>query len=280
MCLADKAMLVVLNISQWTGRRKDLGATETIETAYSTETDVGHYWKKLLPNCTELKSIQAVSQRIRKYYYEQTLPWFSDGSRIINSAHYLEFSNEFRKLKGEFDDAVNQFINTYPNLVSLAQTKLGALFNAAEYPSAESLKLAFSCSIHFMPVPDVKDFRVDLTESEKEEFQNKIKEVETQAVKECYTRLAQVVNKAVSRLSNSETIIRDSLIENIQDICQLLPKLNVMKDQSLEATRLEVENIVSNINPSLVRENEAARQDSARQLRDALNKMSGFMGAL
>ncbi len=275
--LSNKALLVVLNISQWTGRKYDRNATTKVESDFSTQGKVGQYTKKLLPKCLELDRVNQVQAKIRGYFYEQSLPWFTDGSRIISSKNYMAFTAEFRKLKSEFDTAVNDFIREYPVLIAAAKIKLGDLFNAIDYPNEERIKLCFSCDVHFMPIPDVKDFRIEISDEEKDEFTKKMQSVESQAMKEVWSRLYEVVNKAASRLNSPDAIIKNSLIENIQEVCQLLPKLNLNDDTSLETMRLEVEKTIAGINPDVCRNSDLARQDGAKALNEALNKMSVFM---
>src|SRR5437773_536002 len=105
MSLSNKAILVNLSISQWVGRRIEKSAKETVETAHTTDKRVGNYTKKLLPGAKELEEIQRLAGAIRVFFYTNTAPWLNDGSRIISSKHYMEFTAEFRQMKGVLDRA-------------------------------------------------------------------------------------------------------------------------------------------------------------------------------
>lgn len=277
MSLSNKAMLVNLSISQWTGKKIDRRANETVERTHLTEGKVGLYSKRLLPNTKELDTINNTSQAMRKFFYDNTLPWFSDGSRIIKASHYMEFTNKFREYKEQFDKAVREFIQSYPALREQAKRKLGDLYNESDYPSDQEIQYTFNVNVSFMPVPDVGDFRTEILDSEKDEFLNKMKEVEVSAVKECWHKLYDVVNKAVGKLKVPDAIFRDSLIENIQDVCTLLPKLNVTDDTELDSMRKELENTLSGISPDAVRSNLVARHDAAKKLEELSSKMDIFM---
>jgi hypothetical protein len=87
-----------------------------------------------------------------------------------------------------------------------------------------------------------------------------------------------VVSKAAEKLQNPESVFRDSLIENIQDICQLLPRLNVSDDPNLEAMRLQVEKLLTEVKPSDCRNSITERKTAAAKLDDITSKMSVFMG--
>lgn len=279
MAITNKALIVNMKISAWTGRKLDKVATNTVQTSHLTEDGAGNYTKKLLPGAEELREINRIAGAIRVFFHEQTLPWFSDGSRILSSKNYLDFTQSFRIKKSEFDSAVAVFLDKYPVLCEQARLKLGDLFRETEYPTVAGLRNAFECEIAFMPVPDVGDFRVEILDSEKDAFLNRMQEIESNAMRECWTRLYEVVSKASARLQSPEALIRDSLIQNIADICALLPKLNVSDDPDLEAMRANVETLVSGISAYECRESKDARNEAAAKLNDITSKMSAFMGS-
>lgn len=275
--ISNKAMLVSLKISQWAGRKHDRQATNTVETAYSTKGKVGQYSKKLLPGAMELAEIQRQAQDIRMFFYEQTLPWLSDGTRILSSKNYMEFTNAFRQRKASFDTIVEEFIDQYPTLLIEAKEKLGTLFKETDYPSPKKLRECFDCEIGFMPIPDVTDFRVTLSDEEKDTFLKRMQEVEQTAMRDCWSRLHDVVAKAAGKLQSPDAIFRDSLIENISEICKLLPKLNVTDDTNLEKMRQDVESLVAGISTDACRDNPEMRTYAAKRLDDITSKMSAFM---
>lgn len=278
MSLATKALLANLHISQWTGRKHDKRATGTVEEEYKSEKAVGNYTKKLLPGAKELDAVNRIAGGLREFFYEQSLPWCADGSRIISSKGYLEFTSEFRKRKTEFDNAVASFLDAYPTLRENARAKLGNLFAEGDYPTVSQLKGSFRCEVAFLPLPDVADFGTEILDSERDSFLTKMREVETNAMRECWTRLHDVVSKAAVRLQEPEAVFRDSLIQNIQDMCALLPKLNVTDNPDLERMRVEVEQLAAGMVPAQLRKSELVRTDAAQKLDAITSKMSVFMG--
>lgn len=279
MSLTKKALLANLRISQWTGRKYDKRANDTVETKHNTQGRVGNYTKKLLPGAETLENVRRLADSIRKFFYEQSLPWFSDGSRIVAAQNYLDFVNEFRTRKAEFDNAVSDFLAEYHSLKSEAHASLGDLYNDAEYPNYDYLKETFSCEITFLPIPDAGDFRVEILDSEKETFLKNMARVEQDAARECWERLYKVVNKAAERIADPKAILRDSLLENVHEICALLPKLNVTDDPDLESMRIAVKKTVNSISTDDCRKVTSVREDAARVLANITDKMGAFMGA-
>jgi len=279
MSLSNKALLANLTVSQWTGRKLDKQATNTVATTHQTKGRAGNYTKKLLPESKELEAISTRCNALRTFFYDQTLPWYSDGSRILSSKNYLDFTNEFKKLKADFDHAVDLFLVEYPALQARAANQLGNLFNNADYPSVTGLRTLFSCNISLMPIPAIEDFRVEILDSEKQTFITRMRDIESAAMKDCWNRLYSVVSKATQRLSDPDAIFKNTLIENITDICALLPKLNVTDDATLESMRTAVESAVSKLQPDTLRDNMHARKNAVNELDQITSKMSAIMGA-
>lgn len=278
MSISNKALLVNLSISQWAAKRIDKQATNTVEVSHKTQSRVGNFTKKLIFG-DELDNIHTLAGNIRTWFYQNTLPWATDGSRMLKNSNYFEFTETWRAKQNEFETLKQAFLNAYPTLRENARQKLGELFQESEYPDQNNLENSFSCSLTFMPVPDISDFRVDLSDFEKKTFLDTMRRVETEALTECWTRLKEVVSKATNKLSDPGAVFRNSLIDNVQEMCSLLPKLNVMDDPNLESMRREVEKLILNISADRCRENNTARQDAAAKLADIEAKMSAFMGA-
>lgn len=270
--LSQRALLVSLNISQWVGRKMDKRATNTANTAHRADASAGSYTKKLLPGAEELEKVNALAAQARKFFYENTLPWMSDGTRIISSKNYLKFVEGMRKTKDEFSRAVKDFEAEYPRLKAEAVKRLGDLHDPEDYP--ENIGAKFSMQDTYLPLPDAKDFRVEISEAERREFQRKMKEVESQAMRECWSRLRDVVKTASDRLANPDAIFRDSLIENIKEVAALMPLLDISTDSKLDDARREVEAIVKNLSPDVLRDNRGERDKASKALKDIESRMA------
>jgi hypothetical protein len=279
MSLSSKGLLVIMNVSQWTARKLDRRAASTVSSVHAADRAAGNYSKKLLPGATELERVSHLARALRGFLYDETLPWLSDGTRIIASKNYLSFAREFSLRKREFETAVAEFIAAYPQLRLDAQSRLGDLFSPSDYPSEDYLRQAFRCEINYLPLPDVGDFRTDLSEEDRAAFEMKMKETESVAMRDVWERLHKVVSKAAQTLTEPEAKFKDTLIGNINEICAALPRLNITDDPKLEEMRVSVERIVAGVSPDVCRDNLSERQKTASALRAQLNQLDGIMGA-
>lgn len=284
MKLNDKALLVQLTVSQWTARKYDKKVTEQIATQHDTVIEAGRYNKSLLPLNDYLGNIHQKTTAIRKEYYENTLPWGINGTQMIPSKNYLSFMTKFRQHKTEWLSLVNNFVDVYPQLKLDAQRLLpNGLYKEEDYPTIDGVRDKFGIDMVVMPVP-ADDFRIQISDDELSAIQQQVTERVTnasqEAMKEAWQRLYDVVKHASDKLNDPNATFRDSLVQNISKICEVLPRLNFADDVNLENMRQQVETALATQNPDALRVDWDLRDVKAQQAKDITDKMKAFMGDL
>jgi hypothetical protein len=275
---ADNALLVSLNISKPTFRKQDKKVSKEVATSHGVKASAGNYNKALLEGAVELEAVNTATGNVRTFFYKNTLPWALDGAAILPTANYFDFTTEMRRLKSEWQTSVNNFLLAYDSLKQQAKLDLNTLYDDRDYP-ANPDKL-FKFEITYLPVPQVSDFRIQLASEELAKFEGMIKSTEQEAVKEVWSKLYEVVEKAAERLRDPKAIFRDTLVDNAIEICALLPKLNFSNDANLEAMRLEVEQVLASKQPETLRGLPSVRKQTVENLDDIMSRMGAFMGAV
>jgi hypothetical protein len=279
MNLNDRALLVQLNVSQWTARKYDKSASKEVTTAHGANQAAGRFNKSLLPMNDKLDNIHKKTTLIRTKYYDNTLPWGLDGTMMLPTANYLHFMSEFRKEKGEWQVLVQEFYDDYEQDILDAQRILGSLYSAADYPTGDNLRVKFSMDMAVFPVPS-SDFRVAIGSEElsriQQDVERRVKDAEQAALKDVWTRLYDRVKHMAEKLADPKAIFRDSMLENTREICALLPRLNFSDDPNLEAMRQQVEASLIK-HPEALRNDPDLRRDTAAEAKAIMDKMSVFM---
>jgi hypothetical protein len=283
MKLSDRAILVQLNISTWSANKldKEISAeTSAIKGAISNSVRTH---KSLLPMCDLLDDIKKKASLIRTKFYDNTLPWGVKGIQILPTANYLAFMTDFRKERAEYEQLVNRFVPEYPQLVVDAQRFLGAAYKPADYPEAHEIGDKFKMDMQVMPVPNT-DFRVNIADEElqriHDEVEARVKQAAKGAMMDVWQRLYDKVKHLAEKLDDPKAIFRDSTVNHLVDLCEMLPRLNVMDDPDLEAMRQEVEAKLAGYNPDTLRADVKVRQTVATEANDIAAKMAAFMGGL
>lgn len=281
MNLSDRALLVQLSISQWTARKYDKKVTNEVASAHGTTSAAGRYNKSLLPMNDLLDRVHKKTTYIRTKFYENTLPWGMEGTQMLPTSNYLQFVNEFRKEKGEWQSLVNDFVSNYDQLRLDAKRLLGSLYDDADYPDQHVLADKFKIDMAVFPVPST-DFRVSIASEElsriQQDVERRVADAQSTAMKEVWDRLYDRVKHMAEKLADPKAIFRDTMVENTKELCALLPRLNFMDDPNLEALRQQVETTLLK-HPEALRNDPDLRRDTAAEAKAIMDKMSVFMGA-
>ena len=284
MTLDTKAVLVQLNISQWTARKYDKRVTQEVSDKHNTVGDVGRYNKALLPNNDLLKRIQKKATAIRTEYYANTLGWgVTDGIQLLPSANYMDFMEQFREHRAEWQVLVDEFISQYMQLKDNAERTLGDMYNESDYPEEHELRSKFAMDMTVLPVPS-DDFRVEIGSDEMEriadEVRSQVEGAYQSSIKEIWQRLYDKVETMNAKLSDPKAVFRDTLTENLSDVCDLLTRMNINNDPDLESIRQQVDSELARNHPDALRNDPIKRREVADKSKDIMSKMNVFMGGL
>lgn len=276
--IQDKSMLVELNISVWTGKKMDKKVSEEVDASKNTKTKAGNYTKHLLAGTDKLDQVSKMVAGIRNWHYTQTLPWSDAGARLLPMGNFFDYKNSLNYYESEFNAAVEDFLDEYPNLVSAAAFQLGDLFDRNEYPDVEELRSKFKFRYVFLPVADVSDFRVKVGEESadelKEQYQKFFTDKLNGAMQDLWGQLHETLTRISSRLDyepdETKKLFRDSMFTNAMDLCQMLTKMNVTADPKLEQARKELERALAGVDVKDVRDSDEVRKSVKRKVDDIL----------
>ncbi len=276
--LNDKAMIVYLNISLWTARKYDKRVSQEIERHYNAD-EAGRYNKVLIAK-EHLANIRQLISSARTFHYENTLPWDDHGGRLLPTTNYFDYLNGINKFRDTFETEVANFIRAYPSLKQDAYLRLNALFEEKDYPDVENLKTKYAFKNQIIPVPDADDFRVNLSseevESIKDSIEQQVQDSTEAAMHDLWKRLFKVVGHMAERLKDPENKFKNTLVENIEDLCELLPKLNITGDPELDKTVDEIRSKLTMNYPQTLRDNSIVRNKTAQAAQKILNKMRHY----
>ena len=280
--LSTCAMLVNLSISQWGGRKFDKKATKEVADNHNASADEIGRFNKVLVAVSALKTISKLVHEIRSFHYANTLPWSSAGPCILPSANYPFYAEKMRDYKVEFEKRVVEFISNYPAYIEDSKSRLNGLFNPDDYPV--DIEHRFNIKVSVLPVPSADDFRVQVGDAEtariKAEIEESVRKTTAVAMKELWARLYDAIGCIHERLSNKDNVFRDSLIGNLSELVDLLPRMNIANDPDLARMAIEAKEKFTKEAPDTLRTNVFVRSKVAVDAKEMMEKMSGFIGKI
>jgi hypothetical protein len=194
----------------------------------------------------------------------------------------MEFADRMRAFRSHRDQLAAEFVRGYPLFVEEARTQLNGAFNSEDYLSQERIGDRFKFNVEYKPVPDAGDFRVSIVREAMDELRasvsQRVAEAEKAIRRDLASRIAKPLVHMVNRLSDPDADFRDSLVGNLREICDLIPKLNILGDPEIEAVRERIYTELYRADTDLLKENQVVRASTARKAQNILDKMSDYFG--
>ena len=280
------ALLVELNVSQWTARKLDRSTTdELVSNKHAQAKGAARVNKNLFAGRSELEVVGQHVTETRSFVYDNTLPWSDSGIRLLPSAKFMEFNAKLQQAEDKFYGLVTEFVTVYPSLITAQAMALGDMFNRNDYPQPTDIEHRFNFNVNYMPVPASGDFRVDIGNDAQEELRKKLSSLADErveyAMKDIKGRLLEHLKRMSDRLSidyvSGEAKPRkfhDSLLDGAHDLCDLASSLNIINDPQLDDARKALKKAIGGIDVKDLRKDVGARNDVKTQVDDILSKFS------
>lgn len=288
--IATAAILIDLNISTWTGRKRDKKTTQEVMSSKQTGSDkAASVIKNLMSDDKELDAIKAYAQETRLYVAKHTYPWGDGGSRLLPSGLIFEVTGELDGRIQEFESMVQRFVADYSVKVNAAAFKLGQLFDRNEYPTVDVVRSKFKMRYIPSPVPTQGDFRVDvqndvgefLKTQFKQEADARVTAMMREPWERIYENLQHVKERMEAALSYDVDVhlpdgrrapkLFQSLLDNALDLANLMDKLNIMNDPQLSDCTAKMRRLFADKDIKSVRESKEVQATIKTQVEEILS---------
>jgi hypothetical protein len=282
MSIANECMVVNIRIGFWAGHRLDKEASLRVTQEAQASDDAARVNKHLIPK-EALKTVNAAATQVRLHFYKNTLPWKDNGDRLLTRRMFTKFMEEHGRLRDAFTNEVEQFLEQgYPAAKERARFRMGALFNADDYPSADTLRRKFYVAMDIDPVATADDFRVTISKDQEAEIKQSIEEATmariNNAMGDVWGRISEAVENFHARMSGN-TYFKSATIDNLREIVEMLPALNVLGDPQLDRIASDVASKLLAYDVADLRQDKAVRDAAAEEAAEILADMAGFTNA-
>lgn len=269
MDLANKCMIIDVRISKWNGYRTDSQASRDLAE------DGSAVVTKRIVTREALADITTAYNALKAHRDKHTLPWSEKGPRIMTRNIYELFMSGYDELEQQFNDAVDEFITVkYPPLRDKA-------VNGSEYPPPEELRRKFKVDLDIDGIVEPEDFCVALPEDELIRLRATMEESLTRrliaAMTDVWMQITGLLKHYIAKMSNPEEIFRDSTVNNLVELMNILPGLNVMSDPKLREIRKQVMATIGSYEPDDLRKNSNLRAAAAKEAKEILASIDEHM---
>jgi hypothetical protein len=279
--ITERAMLAAVHISIWTAVKHDRKISRDVASQHGAHRDAGRYNKQLLRGADKLDDLRTLAGQIRQYFYKITLPWSDEGFRLLPSNFYFDLMARMREFEASFEQGVDSFLAVYPQYIDQVRPKLNGLFREEDYPAAEKLREKFGVKVEILPIPSGGDFRVQMSAEEQarvsREIDANVRQSLTRGTEDLWKRLREVVSHMVDRLNEPESRFHASLVTNVVDLAEILPRLNVNGDADLNRFAEQIRQRLCNHSAQDLKKHDLLRVTAATDAANIVAQMDGVL---
>jgi len=279
--LSEKAVLVRLKIGRFQPYAYDESATRQVHESVGVER-AGRFNKRLLHKSERFLAANSALTAVYTHHNRLTLPWLDEGMRILPTDMYFQYNTDINKLVATADAAVKDLVDHWQEEIDRDRERLGALFNAADYP--DDISDRFYVSTSFFPVPSAGDFRVEIDEEDKLSLEKAVKEAEGKAAQHVIQSLIEPLEKAAEKLhvpiGDDGAKFRDSLITNIGEVASRMRKLNITGDHAIDEAIDRIMAFVRRYENDIdvLRRGPTSRALAANEAEEMVKRLQGILG--
>ena len=259
--ISSSAVLVSLSRSVPKMTKIDKQVTAEVTTAKHASKSAGKFQKKLL-NCSVLDALHTLSGQIYSYHVENTVAWTDRGSRLLPNEKLIDYKNTMEAFFVEAGVLWEEFLQVYPSRVASVQlSHIGDMFNESDYPTVEELRRKFRMAVSYEPIPDAGDFRVDIGNQAAQEMadtyntllQERVKAAMDDVVERLTTPLINMSKMLDYHDGEKPTGFRDTLVDNVTSIVDLLRACNLTNDARLTDIQQQLKRTLTGVTPDGLR---------------------------
>lgn len=273
-------MLVSLNVSIFNPTRLDRAVTAEVTLSKNASHDAGNFKRQIIPKSV----IDPVNKAANAAYLNHkrlTSAWEDGGTRLLCIDAFDLYNDTINGDIRQFEIAVGKFLREYETIRTQAPHRMGALFNPKDYPPLDAVRERFAIRTQWAPLPNGSDFRIHLQDTDLADLASSVDQRVTEAVnkarEDLHERLHDRLSKVSERLAKPENIFRDSLIENLRDLCALIPKMCLTPDPELLRAVDQATLDIVGIAPDDLRNDEDKRAKAKAAADSILCSMGGML---
>lgn len=230
------------------------------------------------------------------YHMRYTLPHGDDGSRLLPNAMYMAYVDQMGAYESQLQVMDAGILASYDGLVQqdiaerntvLAGQGKGQTAGREDYPDLETMKRHLYVQWHIEPISTANDFRYMVDPFVVDRLENRLKEIEEQANTDLLLRAIEPMKRFVEKLSvpigdkkarNQGEVFRDSLVGNLNELVEDLPKLNMNNDPRVSQLISGIQKVIRPfvLNPDPLREQPELRKTARDQMAELMKKFDDY----
>lgn len=289
--IANRAMKAVFHRGVGAARRtRDTDAELAVKQQFGDQGQI--VTKKLFTNKQGVVYLrQQLANEMYTYHIKATLPHSDDGARILPNTAYMDYVQKM----GEYERAIKhkdqQIVDHYDSLVQMdIQERNAALISqgkaptarADEYPTLDQMRRYLYVEWVLEPISTANDYRYQVDDAMKARLEARLQQIAADAKADLFARMLPPMKHFIEKLSvpigEKGSIFRDSMVDNLNELVNTLPKLNFDNDPRVQEVVDELRKLITpyTFNPDALRERPEVRSAARQRMEELMKKLDGY----
>jgi hypothetical protein len=281
LSLATSSLVVNVDVRVWSATKQDKRISGEVTDAYKASRSAGKFTKNLLADDPTHKKILLHRQSIYNWNKRRTYDWAGD-NRILPFVMIDKYKQEWREFEAEHTILIEEFKRRYPDIIAEMAFKQGDMFDSSEYPSVAEIGNRFSMHLNIQPVA-ANDFRCAIAQDIADDLKQHYERCATDAVRDIMRTVGEQLTDLIKRVAHAcsepeegkrKPKVYDSTLNQVKELCSMLEKFNVTKDEVLDDMRKDAMRVIGNLTADDIRDSDAVRATVKDGMDDILSKFN------
>lgn len=296
--LSKRAMLLRYSLGSWQAKKKDRKTEKEIDTIKGSQNGANVTINLCLDK--RLLTANKTIARHRNAIKEMTLPYLNArGLRIAPNVRFREINEMFRDVEKTIRENIDPLIEDWDQVMARERQRLAKLdqhITAADYPSKDKLRLRYYVDTDWSAVPTSDNFQnlEGIDPDDVKDLANEARSLEREALVQAQRDIVERIANAVRHVSESasnyvprdesdngkaQNTFRDSLIDNVRELADILPALNITDDPDLADITDDLKRWICPVDPDDLRTSKVSRMAVSKKSDEIAKRLSDIFGA-
>lgn len=277
------------SLFQWS--KQDKTAASNAADSDAAQVDRYTLYIRMIPKEDRLEPQQILSEARRFIDFPKGIKWDKNGNSAIKNVELEGVLGDLEVFRQKFYDAVQKLVDKLPELETKARHDLNGAFDRLGFPTAQEVKSRYSFDIRVGVAPSPNDIRCQgvsakakahIEAAVRKDQDNKLADLHKQVVGALDASLSRVVNNLTDFSEGKIARFEDSLVTNLAELVEALPRLNIAGDRAVDQTIARSRGLLTGLQKALTeqtlrdKKSEAGpkvRKEIATEAKDILSKL-------
>jgi len=226
-------MLVRIAFNKFNPQRANKKADAEYAARHGTNVNANRTTTRLVPK-KFVDPLQKLETEARAAIKHLTSPFEDGGNRFVTAQMVPKLQDTVAKYRQRWDHAVDDFAGEWDKIVEEAKRDLNGDFHkwSAYYPDVEEVRHRFRFEVAFMPLPDHSQLLDSVREQMAEVYEARYNAAAADLRQRLREKLQHLSDRCTTA-GDKGTRFYDSNVENVIELCDMLPDMLVQDDQQL-----------------------------------------------